>query len=119
MNNPNWVTDLFNSIDSLDTKKFVSYLTDDAVFTFGNSPSAIGKDIVYQVVDGFFKSVKSIKHTNLETYQDGEFVIVRGDSHYTRHDDSTLNVGFCNVFVMKNSLIQDYRIYLDLSQLYI
>jgi len=119
MNNPNWVTELFNSIDSMDSKKFVSFLTDDAVFTFGNSPSAIGKDVVYQVVDGFFKSIKRITHSQLETFVDGEFVIVRGNSAYTRHDGTVLIVGFCNVFKMQNSLIQDYKIYIDLSQLYI
>jgi ketosteroid isomerase-like protein len=119
MNNPNWVSELLDSIDSMDTTKFVSFLTDDAVFTFGNSPSAIGKDIVYQVVDGFFKSIKAISHTDRQTLVDGDFVIVRGNSTYTRHDDSKLTVGFCNVFKMNGSLVQDYRIYIDLSQLYI
>jgi ketosteroid isomerase-like protein len=119
MNNPNWVTELFDSIDSMDTNKFVSFLAEDATFTFGNSPSAIGKEIVFQVVDGFFKSIKAISHTDIQTFVDGDFVIARGNSTYTRHDASALTVGFCNVFKMQNSLIQDYKIYIDLSQLYI
>lgn len=119
MNNPEWVIELFASIDRMDTTKFVSFMTENAVFTFGNAPSAEGKENVFQVVDGFFKSIKAIRHHDLQSFDNGEYVIVRGSSTYTRHNDSTLTVPFCNVFKMNNQLIEDYRIYIDLSTLYI
>ncbi len=118
MNNPQWVTELFASIDSMNTDKFATYLTDDSAFTFGNSPSAVGKETVHNVVEGFFQSIKSVEHTDLQTIGSGDFIVVRGNSKYTSHNDSTLTVPFCNVFGMQGELIKDYRIYIDLSLLY-
>lgn len=35
-----WVVDLFKSIDAKDTDKFISFLTQDGEFRFGNGPTA-------------------------------------------------------------------------------
>jgi limonene-1,2-epoxide hydrolase len=119
MNNPNWVIDLFNSIDTKNTDKFVTYLTEDAIFSFGNSPSVEGNSNIHAAVGGFFESIKDIKHTNLQTIISEGFIVVRGSSTYTRHNDTLLTVPFCNVFDMQGEKIKNYRIYIDLSQLYI
>ncbi len=118
MNNPQWIIDLFASIDAMDTSKFVSFMTEDAVFTFGNAPASQGKKAIFDGVDGFFKSIASIKHHDLQTIGTGDYIVVRGNSTYTRHSGSVMTVGFCNVFEMENNLIKNYRIYIDLSQLY-
>ncbi|MBX3042493.1 MAG: nuclear transport factor 2 family protein [Candidatus Kapabacteria bacterium] len=119
MNNPHWIDDLSASIDSMDTAKFVSFMTDDAVLTFGNAPAVAGKDNIFQVIDGFFKSIKKLVHHDYITIQEANKVVVPGTVTYTRHDDTILSVGFCNVFTMKDNLISEYRIYVDISQLYI
>jgi len=113
-----WLDELFISIDKMDTTKFVSFITDDGVLTFANAPAMKGKDEIFQGIEGFFKSIKELKHFNLEVFDIGENIVTRGDVFYRRHDDTTLTVGFCNVFKMKNGLIEDYRIYSDISQLY-
>ena len=45
-------------------------------------------------------------------------MICRGEVTYTRLDGSTLSVPFVNVLKLEGSLIRDYLIYADTSELY-
>ncbi len=112
------VKNLFHSIDAMDTDKFVTFLTDDAEFRFGNAPSAIGKEQIHQGVAGFFSSIKGLSHELAYAHVTDDTVITEGTVTYTRFDDSKLSVSFCNVFGMKGDLIQRYFIYIDLNELY-
>lgn len=114
----NMVEGLFNSIDTQNTDKFASYLTDDAVFTMGDAPSVKGKDNVHEAVGQFFQSIKGLSHTVENTISNGNDLVTPGNVTYTRHDDTTLTVSFCNVFKLENDKIKDYNVFIDLSQLY-
>jgi hypothetical protein len=37
METPAWVTSLFHALDAFDAKTFANFLTDNAVFVFGNA----------------------------------------------------------------------------------
>lgn len=112
------INGLFEAIDSMDTASFVSYINEDGSLIFGNSPEVIGRANIFETIDGFFKSIKAIKHDVSKSILADEELVVYGTSHYTRHDDSNLSTPFCNVFQLKDGLIQKYQIYIDLSQLY-
>ncbi|OGU18270.1 MAG: hypothetical protein A2X61_15770 [Ignavibacteria bacterium GWB2_35_12] len=118
MANPQWVIDLFGSIDSMDSDKFASFLTDDCEFTFGNADSVIGNENVKTAVAGFFSSIKALSHTDIESFIDGNVTISRGIVTYTRHNDTKLTVDYCNIFRLNGKKIQKYTIYVDISQLY-
>jgi ketosteroid isomerase-like protein len=118
MQHPTWVTQLFQSIDRMDTKTFLTFLSDDAQFKFGNAPAAVGKEAVRQGVDGFFQSIKGLRHNILRTWVHPDTVICQGEATYTRHDGSQLTLPFVNVFGMKNNLVKDYLIYIDINPLY-
>lgn len=118
MANPQWVIDLFSSIDNMDSDKFASFLTDDCKFTFGNADSVIGKENVKAAVAGFFSSIKALSHTDIESFIDGNVTISRGIVSYTRHNDTKLTVDYCNIFRLDDDKIKRYTIYVDISQLY-
>jgi len=109
---------LFTAIDKMDTASFVSYINEDGTLIFGNGPAVVGKSNIFEVIDGFFKSIKAIRHYDLKIIFANDELVTYGTSHYTRHDDSELVTPFCNVFQLKDGLIQKYQIYIDLSQLY-
>ena len=109
---------LFNDIDSMDADKFVSYLDENVTFTFGNAPSVIGKENTRMAVDGFFKSIKGISHKKIRMWEHPDSILYQGTSSYTRHDGTDLTVPFLNVFILNGENIIDYKIYIDLSQLY-
>ncbi len=119
MNFLNKINDLFSSIDEMNADKFITFLSDDCVFTFGNYPPAIGKKATFDSVDAFFKSITGLQHHSIQIIESGDYIIARGISKYTRQNGTQLEVGFCNVFQIKESLIKEYTIYIDLSQLYI
>jgi hypothetical protein len=110
--------DLFQSIDEMNTEKFVSFISENGVFIFGNSPEVCGRKNIFEAVDGFFKSIKAINHFNIKSVSTNETLIVYGTSKYTRYNDTELETPFCNVMDLKDGLISRYQIYIDLSQLY-
>lgn len=118
MSIPNWVTDVFASIDSKDTKTFCSFLTEDANFIYANQTAVTGRDNIYQAVDGFFGSIKALKHSIENCWKDGNAVIVNGHVSYTRHDETILNVPFADIFLLDGDKVKDYIIYIDISELY-
>jgi hypothetical protein len=118
MTQPAWIQQLFRSIDAMDTNTFITFLADDSQFKFGNAPPAVGKEAVYQAVDGFFKSIKGIRHTILKTWDRPDAVACQGEVTYTRLDDSEITLPFVNVFGMKGNLIKDYLVYIDVAPLF-
>lgn len=112
------VEGLFHAIDTKNTDQFVSYLTDDSIFTMGDSPSVSGKENIRTAVGQFFQSIKDISHTVNDTIVSNDDLVTPGSVTYTRHDDTTLTVNFCNVYKLENDKIKDYNVFIDLSQLY-
>ncbi|MCB8999348.1 MAG: nuclear transport factor 2 family protein [Bacteroidales bacterium] len=109
---------LFKSIDESDTKTFLTFLDDNANFKFANMPVVSGKKNIGEFLDGFFKSIRSLSHKNLEIYELEGIRFVNGNVTYTRHDGSTLSVDYSNTFKMKGDKIFDYLIFVDNSELY-
>lgn len=113
-----WTSDLFASIDAMDASKFASFFAEDCAFTMGNFPATIGKSAVETGVAQFFQSIKSLKHSNIKIYQDGNSIFTRGEVLYTRHNETTLSVEFINHLQMEGDLVKDYRVFIDISMLY-
>jgi len=109
---------LFKSIDEADVKTFLSYLDADANFKFANLPVVIGQKNIGEFLDGFFRSIKSLAHRNLEIYEIEGIRFVNGNVTYTRHDGSTLSVDYSNTLKLKGDKIHDYLIFVDNSELY-
>lgn len=114
----NLVDGLFKSIDSKNTDDFASYLADDAVFIMGEAPAVSGKENIHTGVGQFFQSIKGLSHTVENTIENGNNLVTPGTVTYTRLDDSELTVNFCNVFKLEDDKIKEYKVYIDLSQLY-
>jgi len=113
-----FVTEVYQSIDRADATKFASFLTPNGSFRFANHPAVIGNREVEAFVDGFFKSLKAIRHSNLEYWETGSVIFVNGTVTYTRHNDTTLALPFSCTWKMNAQLIDEYLIYIDSSELY-
>lgn len=113
-----WADDLFGCIDAMDTEAFLGFLHDDVLFQFGNIPTTRGKTAVRVAVQGFFDSIRSVRHRLIDLWNQGDSVICRGEVAYTRHNASTLCVPFANILRLESGLIAEYLIYVDISELY-
>ncbi len=87
MTTPAMVTNLFKTVDELDVKGFLSFLTDDATFTFANVPGVTGHDEIGAFIGGFFSSINGIHHVLHDTWEHPDTIICRGEVTYTRLDD--------------------------------
>ena len=112
------ITRLFQAIDSKDTETFVSFLSDDAVFRFGNMPPVEGKENIRPFMSGWFQSIKALKHDQIGIWEADGVWFMNGRVTYTRHNDTQLQVWFSNTFKMKDEKIRNYLIFVDASQLY-
>ncbi len=112
------INKLTESIDSKDSQSFVSFLTDDCTFTFGNAEPAIGKEAIFNAVEGFFNSIDSLSHTIEDYCECNDRIIYYGTVTYKRHNGSYLSVKYCNYFKLRENLIAQYNIFIDISQLY-
>lgn len=118
MSDKNQIIELFSSIDDKNVEKFSSFLSEDCSFRFGNLPAVHGVDGISEFVDGFFKSIETLKHDILDIWTVPGGAICHGMVTYTRHDKSILSVPFSNIFKIDNGKVCEYLIFADTSQLY-
>lgn len=108
---------LFAAIDAKDPDRFVSFLTDDAVFRYGSQPPVEGRKAVREYVAGFFGTIAGLSHTVGDAWERDDTMVVRGDVTYTRHDGAKIPVPFTVVLYLKGDRAQQYLIYTDPSPL--
>jgi len=110
--------DLFKAIDAKDTNGFLGFLSPNASFRFGNAPTIQGHDTIGETVGAFFDSIEALKHTLNRIWTHETSIVCDGEVTYTRKDGSQLTVPFADVFGFQGDLINEYLIYIDVSQLY-
>lgn len=113
-----WWESLFATIDAGDAAGFVSRLTADACFRFGNAPQVIGTEAIQAAVAGFFSSIAGSRHRMWNSWHGAATAACEGQVTYTRHDGATVLVPFANAFDLRGDKIAAYRIYIDLSPLF-
>jgi len=118
MSQPAWLEKLFTTIDAKDAVAFADFLTDDAVFRFGNGAPARGRDEVREAVAQFFAGVKSLQHTVHESWTVPGAVVMHGEVTYTRHTGSRLSVPFANILKLDGTRVREYLVFADASQLW-
>ncbi len=101
----------------MDTEGFLGYLEEDALLRFGSAPAATGKKAIRETLDGFFASIKGLRHEILETWFQGESVICHGEVTYTRTGGSDVTIPFANIWRMRGKRISQYLIYIDITPL--
>lgn len=118
MNSSEMIRQMFQKIDMKDTDFFLGCLTDDAAFQFGNAQPVVGKALIRENSSGFNASIKSMQHNITEMWEHPDAVICRGTVTYTRLDATQLTVPFANIFKLDGSLIREYLVYVDISELF-
>jgi len=115
---PEWITNMYAAIDAFDVERFLTYLAPDCEFRFGNAPSVFGLDAIGAGVSGLFGALNSIRHQEIEAWEDANKAVASGIVTYTRRDDSTLTVPWAVIFHLEGGLVSRYLIYINDSQLF-
>jgi hypothetical protein len=114
----NFVTDLYAAVDRHDSRVLADGMTKDGIFRFANMPDVVGRENIFNFLEGFYKGIKGIRHSNLQSWFLDDRWFATGNVTYTRHDDSQLSVPFAVVLVMEGELIKEYLIFVDNHELF-
>ena len=75
-----WIGEMFGAVDMMSPEKFISFLTEDAAFKFGNGPAVTGRANIEKAVGDFFASIRGLRHKILNTWEVGRINILRDRS---------------------------------------
>lgn len=114
----NYIEQVFKAVDAMDAAALTGFMAEDGIFRFANHPAVIGKPQILPFLEGFFSSIKGIKHSQLEVFELPDTLITNGLVTYTRHSGSTYECHFSNTFKMQGDKIKEYLIFIDNSKLY-
>jgi ketosteroid isomerase-like protein len=117
MNKTKLVKELYQCIDNLDVNGLSSFLSEDIKFKFSNFDALDGKEAVLDSNRNFFSSIKGMRHTIDNIWEDGDVIICNGSVDYIRLDLTKHNIVFATKLKIKKSKIQDYLIFADVSLL--
>jgi hypothetical protein len=113
-----FIAEMYRKVDAMDTNGFVSLFTEDGVFRWANMLPVVGKKNITAFLDGFFQSIRAIRHTDLEYWDVPGIKFATGNVNYTRHNDSLLRVPFSVILKFKGELVHEFLIFVDTSELY-
>ena len=109
---------IFADIDAFDPDKFVSHLTDDVTFRFGNGEPVVGRANVREAVAGFFTTIAGLTHHILNVYDAGAVSIAQIDVEYVRKDGKHVTVPNADILVFDGDLVSNWQIYIDLAPVF-
>jgi hypothetical protein len=113
------VSAVYEAVDSMDEGRFVECLTETCTFVYGNGAPVTGRQDVAMYVKQFMTMIARIKHELVDAWTIDDMVFAQTNVTYTRQDNSVLTVPAATIWRMSESKIQDYRIYVDISQLFV
>lgn len=117
---PDWVRQLFASIDAKDADTFSAFLAEDVQFRYGSQAVVPGRETVRGYVADFFSGLGGLSHELLGFWWGvpDRTCFVQGQVTYTLANDRRVTVPFLNLFHMSDAGIAEYRIYTDPTPLF-
>lgn len=112
------VAQAFADIDAFDPDLFVTHLTPDVVFRFGNADPIKGREAVREAVAGFFSTIGGLTHHILDVYEVGDTAIAKIDVEYVLKDGRHVTVPNADILTYDGDLVSDWQIYIDLAPLW-
>jgi hypothetical protein len=85
---------IFADVDAMDADKFVTHLTTDGRFQFGNGLPTVGREAIRESVAGFFSSINGLCHTIVGLWQQDNVITVELLIDYTRKDGKVVMNSF-------------------------
>ena len=109
---------VFTALDAKDTAAVGAQMTEDVRLRFGNADVVEGKAAFLEASATFVASVKATTHEVHSMWSIDDVVIAEMDVHYERQDGGRVTLPCCNVFRVRDGLVSDYRIYVDIAPVY-
>ena len=119
MPQPLQLESLFAALDRKDLGSFLSFLAPNCRLQYGNQPVVEGIDAIREVVTRFLEQISESRHEIREHWQVGDAVISHGVATYVRADGVALTVPAAHILTLDEGLVTHYRVFLDVSPLFL
>jgi len=96
-----WVVDLFQAIDAMDTDTSVDFLTNEAVFVYGSGNPVTGKENITSFLAVFYGNLTGIVHRISGVWECDETTFVQTTCTYTMKDSRDITILALNLFNME------------------
>jgi ketosteroid isomerase-like protein len=114
---------MFAATDARDVEAKLELVTDDVILRFGNREPMVGKAALRSASEEFNASVRGIVHEITGLWRvvggkDENLVLTELQVRYERLDGRLLTLPCFNEFGVRDGLICDYQIFMDMSPVY-
>ena len=107
---------IYEADEGMNAKAFVDLLSPDAVFQLGGSPAMTGRDSIQGFVQGLFSSLKGLRHRLIHYWVGNGKLVFQGEATFTFPNGQSLILPYVDIVIRgPDGLLNDYRIYLDLT----
>lgn len=113
-----FVSKVYATIDSMDEQGFARCLTENCTFVYANSEPVIGRANAAATSQNFLKQLGGIKHHILNVWAIENGVVSQLRVTYTRKDESTVTIPAVTIWKLRDELIDECHIYVDISALF-
>ena len=109
---------VFAALDAKDTGGLGAQMTDDVRMRFGNADVVHGKPAFLEAAQTFVASIEATRHEVHSMWNIDDVVVAEMDVHYDRLDGGRVTLPCTNVFRVRDGLVSEYRIYVDIAPVY-
>jgi ketosteroid isomerase-like protein len=109
---------VFAALDAKDVETLVCLVSEDVRLRLGNAEEVKGNIAFAQAARESAGSIAATHHRLVNVWHDGDALICQLEVQYTRHDGREVTLPCCNVFRVRNGLVVDYQVYMDISPVY-
>ncbi|MEM6716010.1 MAG: nuclear transport factor 2 family protein [Cyanobacteria bacterium P01_C01_bin.147] len=117
MNQAEFVTKLYASVDARSVGDLSHGLADDVNFRFANAQPLKGQDVVLAANAAFFQGIADMLHQIGLVWEPGNDLIGNGPVNDPRLDGRQFSGPFATILKLQRDRIVNYLIYVDVSAL--
>jgi ketosteroid isomerase-like protein len=110
---------VFAAVDTMKPDALTEFITEDARVVFGNAHPLVGREAITAGLEAFYSSIKGLRHRIVNQWCVGADTVVETEVSYHRLDDRSVCVPVVSIWhAREGGLIDDYRVYFDLTPVY-
>lgn len=113
------IRDIFAAADTRNAAEFVSHLSEDVSFRYGNSPAITGPAAVSQALGMLFDLVQTMRHDLVGIHACGDIWAVETVANYVDRFGRSFAFPACNLMTVRGGKVSDYRIFVDNSAMFV
>jgi ketosteroid isomerase-like protein len=117
---PNGLTPrIFQAVDSMQPDSIADMFAQDAKLVFGNADPLVGREAITAGLKGLFSTINGMRHRIVNDWHMGADTVAETEVTYRRLDDKDVTVPVVSIWHTRDDgLIDDYRVFFDLTPVY-